>query len=172
MRLCRATTCNWRSRPSSVICRHSGNSAASPPIRKAGVFIPRSLARTWASTPIPIPILGVWAWSSGERAGWLSILVFITNAGAGKRRFQYLTENTPNPDSDIRKAIERYIVYPGQATAYMIGKLKILELRERAQKQLGSKFTMGDFHDVILKSGPVPLNVMEERVNSWIAASR
>ena len=84
----------------------------------------------------------------------------------------YLTENTPNPDSDIRKAIERYIVYPGQATAYMIGKLKILELRERAQKQLGSKFTMGDFHDVILKSGPVPLNVMEERVNSWIAASR
>ena len=84
----------------------------------------------------------------------------------------YLTENTPNPDGDIRKAIERYIVYPGQATAYMIGKLKILELRKRSQEKLGSKFTMGDFHDVILKSGPVPLDIMEERVDQWIAASQ
>ncbi len=88
-----------------------------------------------------------------------------------EKAIAYLTENTPNPESDIRKAIERYIVYPGQATAYMIGKLKILELRERAQKALGSKFTMGNFHDVILKSGPVPLNVMEERVDAWISAS-
>jgi uncharacterized protein (DUF885 family) len=85
---------------------------------------------------------------------------------------KYLTDNTPNPDSDIRKAIERYIVYPGQATAYMIGKLKIMELRAKSQKELGDKFTMGDFHDVILRSGPVPLNIMEERVNNWIAASR
>lgn len=83
---------------------------------------------------------------------------------------QYLTDNTPNPEGDIRKAIERYIVYPGQATAYMIGKLKILELRNRAQDALGDKFTVGEFHDVILKSGPVPLDIMEERVNSWIAA--
>ncbi|QJB69777.1 DUF885 domain-containing protein [Parasphingorhabdus halotolerans] len=81
----------------------------------------------------------------------------------------YLTENTPNPDGDIRKAIERYIVYPGQATAYMIGKLKILELRERAQSKLGEKYKMGDFHDVILRSGPVPLKIMEERVDQWIA---
>ncbi len=86
-----------------------------------------------------------------------------------EKAIKYLTDNTPNPDGDIRKAIERYIVYPGQATAYMIGKLKIMELRARAQKQLGDKFTMGDFHDVILRSGPVPLNIMEERVDSWIA---
>ena len=83
----------------------------------------------------------------------------------------YLTENTPNPDGDIRKAIERYIVYPGQATAYMIGKLKILELRERAQNKLGKKYKMGDFHDVILRSGPVPLDIMEERVDQWIASA-
>ena len=89
-----------------------------------------------------------------------------------EKAIAYLTENTPNPDGDIRKAIERYIVYPGQATAYMIGKLKILELRERAQKELGAKFTMGGFHDVILKSGPVPLDIMEERVDNWITASR
>jgi uncharacterized protein (DUF885 family) len=85
---------------------------------------------------------------------------------------QYLTDNTPNPEGDIRKAIERYIVYPGQATAYMIGKLKILELRQRAQDELGDNFTMGDFHDVVLKSGPVPLDILEERVNSWIAESK
>ena len=83
---------------------------------------------------------------------------------------QYLTDNTPNPEGDIRKAIERYIVYPGQATAYMIGKLKILELRARAQQALGDKFTMGGFHDVVLKSGPVPLDILEERVDAWIAA--
>jgi len=84
---------------------------------------------------------------------------------------EYLTENTPNPEGDIRKAIERYVVYPGQATAYMIGKLKILELRSRAQEALGDKFTMGEFHDVVLKSGPVPLDIMEERVDDWIASS-
>lgn len=82
----------------------------------------------------------------------------------------YLTENTPNPDGDISKAIERYIVYPGQANAYMIGKLKIMELRSRAQQALGPKFTFGGFHDVVLTSGPVPLTVLEERVNAWIAA--
>ncbi|OAO04166.1 hypothetical protein A8B75_08970 [Sphingomonadales bacterium EhC05] len=87
-----------------------------------------------------------------------------------EKAIQYLTDNTPNPDGDIRKAIERYIVYPGQATAYMIGKLKILELRERAQSKLGDRFTMGDFHDIILKSGPVPLNIMEERIDHWIAS--
>ncbi|WOE75310.1 DUF885 domain-containing protein [Alterisphingorhabdus coralli] len=81
---------------------------------------------------------------------------------------QYLTDNTPNPDGDIRKAIERYIVYPGQATAYMIGKLKIMELRSRAQKRLGPRFSYGDFHDVVLRAGPVPLTILEERVDRWI----
>ena len=86
-----------------------------------------------------------------------------------EQAIQYLTDNTPNPDGDISKAIERYIVYPGQANAYMIGKLKIMELRERAQKALGPKFDYGRFHDVILKSGPVPLTVLEERVDAWVA---
>ena len=83
---------------------------------------------------------------------------------------QYLTDNTPNPPGDISKAIERYVVYPGQATAYMIGKLKIMELRDRAQKTLGDKFNYGAFHDAVLKSGPVPLTVLESQIDSWIAA--
>ena len=82
---------------------------------------------------------------------------------------QYLRDNTPNPEGDIVKAIERYVIFPGQATAYMIGKLKIMELRERAQAKLGDKFTYGDFHDVVLRSGPVPLAILEEQVDAWIA---
>lgn len=85
---------------------------------------------------------------------------------------QYLTENTPNPDGDIRKAIERYAVMPGQATAYMIGKLKIMELREKARAELGEKFDIRGFHDTILTSGPVPLSIMEENVDAWIAENR
>ncbi len=85
---------------------------------------------------------------------------------------QYLTDNTPNPEGDIRKAIERYIVFPGQATAYMIGKLKIMELRERAQIELGDRFDIRGFHDTILTSGPVPLSIMEENVEGWIASTK
>ncbi len=81
----------------------------------------------------------------------------------------YLTENTPNPDGDIRKAIERYTVYPGQATAYMIGKLKIMELRQRAMDRLGDRFDWRGFHDAVLLSGPVPLDVLEQDIDAWIA---
>ena len=87
-----------------------------------------------------------------------------------EKAIQYLTDNTPNPDGDIRKAIERYIVYPGQATAYTIGKLKIMELREKARTELGEKFDIRGFHDTVLESGPVPLSILEENVDSWIAA--
>ncbi len=85
-----------------------------------------------------------------------------------EQAIQYLTDNTPNPEGDIRKAIERYVVYPGQATAYMIGKLKIMELRASAQAQLGDRFDIRAFHDAVLRSGPVPLSVLEENVNAWI----
>ena len=70
------------------------------------------------------------------------------------------------------KAIERYAVYPGQATAYMIGRLKISELRAKAQKELGAKFSYADFHDAVLLSGAVPMEVLEENVNAYIAARK
>ena len=82
---------------------------------------------------------------------------------------RYLADNTPNPEGDIRKAIERYVVYPGQATAYTIGKLKIMDLRTKARAELGDAFDIRAFHDVILKSGPVPLSILEENVDVWIA---
>ena len=85
-----------------------------------------------------------------------------------RRQSGYLQENTPNPEGDIVKAIERYITTPGQATAYMIGKLKIMELREKAMKELGAKFDWRGFHDAVLLSGPVPLEILEENVERWI----
>ena len=83
---------------------------------------------------------------------------------------QYLLDNTPNPEGDCRKAIERYIVMPGQATAYKIGMIKIVELREDARQRLGDAFDIRDFHDVILKDGPVPLQILEENVEAWITS--
>ena len=85
---------------------------------------------------------------------------------------EYLRKNTPNASLDITKAIERYIVNPAQATAYKIGMKKILELRTLAKKELGNRFDIRAFHDVILRSGPVPLDIMEELVRKWIKSSK
>ncbi|MBL4853318.1 MAG: DUF885 domain-containing protein [Robiginitomaculum sp.] len=85
-----------------------------------------------------------------------------------QQAIDYLTENTPNAENDCIKAIERYIVMPGQATAYKIGMLKILSLREDAKAELGDKFDIREYHEVILGSGPVPLTIMEERVKTWV----
>ncbi|MAI36382.1 DUF885 domain-containing protein [Alteromonas sp.] len=86
-----------------------------------------------------------------------------------EKAVNYLVENTPNPEYDAQKAIERYIAMPGQATAYMIGKLKIMELREKAMNELGDNFDWKSFHDEVLKYGPVPLSMLEENIDSWIA---
>ncbi len=85
---------------------------------------------------------------------------------------EYYTSNTPNAVSDAVKMVERHIVMPSQATAYKIGMLKILELRNKAQKQLGDKFDIRDFHTLILKNGPLPLDVLELKVNDWVAETR
>ena len=82
---------------------------------------------------------------------------------------EYLVENTPNARYDAVKAIERYIAMPGQATAYMIGKLKIMELRDKSRTALGDKFDIRGFHDEVLKDGPVPLSLLESKIDAWIA---
>ncbi|WP_406829124.1 DUF885 domain-containing protein [Microbulbifer sp. ARAS458-1] len=81
---------------------------------------------------------------------------------------EWLAENSPNPHGDVVKAIERYIVMPGQATAYKIGMMKIVELRENAKQSLGDAFDIREFHDVVLANGAVPLDVLEELVNNWV----
>lgn len=85
-----------------------------------------------------------------------------------QQAIDYLIKNTPNSEEDCVEAINRYIVSPSQATAYKIGMLKIVELREKAKKALGAKFDIRQFHDVVLTSGPVPLDVLEQLVDQWV----
>ena len=87
-----------------------------------------------------------------------------------EKAIDYLVQNTPNARDDSVRAIERYIVLPSQATAYKVGMIKILELRALAQKALGDKYDIREFHDVILKNGAVPLTVLENLINEWITA--
>jgi uncharacterized protein (DUF885 family) len=83
---------------------------------------------------------------------------------------EYYVSNTPNAKSDAIKMVERHVVMPSQATAYKIGMLKIVELRAKAKQQLGDKFDIREFHDVVLTNGAVPLNVLEDMVNDYIAS--
>jgi uncharacterized protein (DUF885 family) len=83
----------------------------------------------------------------------------------------YFMANSPTSEGQIRSEIQRYLVIPGQATAYKIGMLKILELRTRAQTALGDRFDIRGFHDTVLGGGALPLQILERRVDDWIAAS-
>ena len=89
-----------------------------------------------------------------------------------ERAIEYFMQNGLLSLRDATKEVERYFNNPGQATSYMIGRLKILELRERARTALGDRFDIREFHAVVLENGNVPLGVLEELVDAWIASRR
>jgi uncharacterized protein (DUF885 family) len=85
-----------------------------------------------------------------------------------EKAIAYVLENQPVSSIEAEQRIERYMVTAGQAVSYKVGELKIIELRERAKKKLGSKFDIKDFHDEILKDGCLPLIILETKINKWI----
>jgi uncharacterized protein (DUF885 family) len=82
----------------------------------------------------------------------------------------YLRENTPMADLDIRNEVDRYIVYPGQALSYMVGRLEIQRMRTAAQQTLGDRFDIRAFHDQVLGNGALPMAVLDEVITSWTTA--
>lgn len=89
-----------------------------------------------------------------------------------EQAIEYMEAHSAQDHDSIVSEIERYIVMPGQACAYKIGMIKVLELRERAQKELGDKFDLRKFHDVVLKNGSMPLSILEQVVGEYIAAAK
>ena len=86
-----------------------------------------------------------------------------------EQAIEYMVGTAGMGEDEVVSEVERYMALPGQATAYKVGQLKILELRERARAALGPKFNLKDFHTVVLESGAVPLTVLEQLVDEWIA---
>jgi uncharacterized protein (DUF885 family) len=86
-----------------------------------------------------------------------------------EQAIDYMLANLPLDRPDATSAIERYMAIPGQALSYKIGALKIRELRARYEKQLGSKFSLSNFHDELLKDGAMPLAVLERKMDAWAA---
>ena len=89
-----------------------------------------------------------------------------------EKAVEFMLANSALSEHNINAEVDRYISWPGQATAYKIGELKIRELRERATKELGAAFDLRDFHDVVLGAGCIPLDILEKRVVAWIAEKK
>ena len=89
-----------------------------------------------------------------------------------EQMLDYFRQHTAMDEQNIVTEVDRYIVWPGQALAYKLGQMKIIQLRERARRQLGDRFDIRTFHDAVLAEGPVPLDVLDKRIDQWAAAQK
>ena len=118
-----------------------------------------------------------------DRFGMLSLQVWrairlVLDTGIHSKRWTreqaiaYFKANSSVADTDIAREVDRYFNWPGQATSYMVGQLKIAELRKRAESELGPRFDIRDFHEAVLSEGALPLDILEEQVTRYIAAKK
>jgi len=118
-----------------------------------------------------VALLGMLSMDS-LRAGRLVVDTGLHAKGWSRQQaIDYLRENSPMPVVEIEAEVDRYIAYPGQALSYMVGRLEILRMRKAAQERMGERFDIGQFHDVVLGSGAVPLGVLDALVSEWSSRS-
>ena len=89
-----------------------------------------------------------------------------------EQAIEYMLANSDMGKTDATAEVERYIAIPSQALAYKIGALTIMRLKDKAKKELGSKFDVREFHNQVLNTGALPLTVLEKKIDDWIAASK
>ena len=89
-----------------------------------------------------------------------------------EKAIAFMKDNMPKPEADIRVEVDRYIVNPGQALSYKIGQMKFQELKALARKELGTAFDVRRFHDAVLGDGALPLDILEKRMNEWLAQEK
>ena len=113
-----------------------------------------------------------WKATSGAPSASSSTPASTPNTGPGSRWSTTSTTIPPSTKPSIQSEVDRYIAWPSQALAYKIGQLEILALRDRAKKELGAKFDIRAFHDQVIDSGAIPLDVLDERITAWIATQK
>ena len=89
-----------------------------------------------------------------------------------EQAMEYARRNSPNSETNIQAEVERFAAIPGQGLAYKIGQMKITELRQRAEAALGPRFDIKAFHRQVLESGALPMDVLDAKINRWIARQR
>ncbi|MGZ8833341.1 MAG: DUF885 domain-containing protein, partial [Thermoanaerobaculia bacterium] len=110
--------------------------------------------------------------------GMLRAIRLVVDTGLHQKKWtrdqvvQFFHDHSATDEVEVQPETDRYIVWPGQALGYKIGQLKILELRERARKELGDRFDIRELHDQVLGAGSLPLDVLEQRIDSWIKAKK
>ncbi|HYG39871.1 MAG TPA: DUF885 family protein [Cytophagales bacterium] len=95
-----------------------------------------------------------------------------TKGWTREKAIQYMRANEAISEQDATAEIERYMAIPGQALSYKIGQLKIMELRKKAEKELGTKFDIAAFHQEVLKDGVLPLEIFEKKMDKWIKINK
>ncbi len=120
----------------------------------------------------PYALFGHLQWQA-FRAARLVVDTGIHSLGWSRQQaIDFMVERTGMDRSFVTSEVDRYVSAPGQALGYMIGALKIRELRERAREQLGERFDVRRFHNAVIDNGALPLDVLDRLVNEWIAAER